>query len=95
MVTSKQANMHMHVCNAVTLVWGSLRLTPIDHPTHTHAHTYMYIMRTAITVLVNGINTCRLECQNTFINVVLQGYTKKVWYTSTPGCIGLLKGFLV
>ena len=67
--------MHMHVRNAVTLVWGSPRLAPINHPTHTHAHNY--IMWTAITVLVNGINTCRLECQNTFINIVLQGYTKK------------------
>ena len=27
--TSKQASIHMHVRNAVTLVWGSLRLTPI------------------------------------------------------------------
>ena len=26
---SKQASIHMHVCNEVTLVWGSLRLTPI------------------------------------------------------------------
>ena len=26
---SKQANIHMHGCNEVTLVWGSLRLTPI------------------------------------------------------------------
>ena len=26
---SKQANIHTHGCNEVTLVWGSLRLTPI------------------------------------------------------------------
>jgi len=26
---SKQANIHMHGCNEVTLVWGSLRLAPI------------------------------------------------------------------
>ena len=26
---SKQANIHTHVCNAVPLVWGLLRLTPI------------------------------------------------------------------
>ena len=26
---SKQANIHTHVCNEVTLVWGSLRLAPI------------------------------------------------------------------
>ena len=26
---SKQANIHTHVCNAVPLVWGSLRLAPI------------------------------------------------------------------
>ena len=25
---SKQASLHTHVCNAVMLVWGSLRLTP-------------------------------------------------------------------
>ena len=28
---SKQANIHTHFCNAVLLVWGSLRLTPIIH----------------------------------------------------------------
>jgi len=27
---SKQANIHMHVCNEVTLVWGLLRLAPIS-----------------------------------------------------------------
>ena len=27
---SKQANIHTHVCNEVTLVWGSLRLAPIS-----------------------------------------------------------------
>ena len=26
---SKQANIHTHRCNEVTLVWGSLRLAPI------------------------------------------------------------------
>jgi len=26
---SKQANVHTHRCNEVTLVWGSLRLAPI------------------------------------------------------------------
>ena len=26
---SKQANIHTHGCNEVTLVWGSLRLAPI------------------------------------------------------------------
>jgi len=26
---SKQANIHTHECNEVTLVWGSLRLAPI------------------------------------------------------------------
>jgi len=26
---NKQANIHMHVCNEVTLVWSSLRLIPI------------------------------------------------------------------
>ena len=25
---NKQANIHTHVCNEVTLVWGSLRLAP-------------------------------------------------------------------
>lgn len=29
MSTSKQANMHTHVCNTIMLVWGSLRLIPI------------------------------------------------------------------
>ena len=29
MAASKQANIHTHVCNAVPLVWGSLRLIPI------------------------------------------------------------------
>ena len=28
MATSKQTDMHMHLCNAVPLVWGSLRLSP-------------------------------------------------------------------
>ena len=28
MAASKQASIHTHVCNAVTLVWGSLRLAP-------------------------------------------------------------------
>ena len=28
---SKQANIHTHVCNAAPLVWGSLRLAPINH----------------------------------------------------------------
>ena len=31
--TSKQANIHTDVCNAITLVWGSLRLVPIIEPT--------------------------------------------------------------
>jgi len=26
---SKQANIHTHGCNEVTLVWGSLRLAPM------------------------------------------------------------------
>ena len=26
----KQANIHTHGCNEVTLVWGSLRLAPIN-----------------------------------------------------------------
>ena len=26
--TDRQTDIHMHVCNAVTLVWGSLRLAP-------------------------------------------------------------------
>ena len=29
MAASKQASIHTHVCNAVTLVWGSLKLAPI------------------------------------------------------------------
>jgi len=29
---SVQANIHMHGCNEVTLVWGSLGLAPIIHP---------------------------------------------------------------
>ena len=29
---SKQAYIHMHGCNEVTLVWGSLRLAPIIMP---------------------------------------------------------------
>ena len=29
MATSKQTDIHTHVCNAVPLVWGSLRLAPI------------------------------------------------------------------
>ena len=29
MAASKQASIHTHVYNAVTLVWGSLRLAPI------------------------------------------------------------------
>ena len=32
---SKQANIHMHVHNEVTLVWGSLRLAPIKVVTKT------------------------------------------------------------
>ena len=28
--TDRQTYIHTHVCNAVTLVWGSLRLTPIS-----------------------------------------------------------------
>ena len=28
---SKQASIHMHVCNAVTLVWGSFRLSPMTY----------------------------------------------------------------
>jgi len=28
---SKQANIHTHGCNEVTLVWGSLKLAPINH----------------------------------------------------------------
>jgi len=36
---SKQANIHTHGCNEVTLVWGSLRLAPITH-VRTHIHTY-------------------------------------------------------
>ena len=28
---SKQANIHMHMFNAATLVWGLLRLAPIVH----------------------------------------------------------------
>ena len=31
LAASKQANIHMHMCNAVPLVWGSLRLAPITH----------------------------------------------------------------
>ena len=27
---SKQASINTHVCNAVTLVWGLLRLAPIE-----------------------------------------------------------------
>ena len=31
MATNKQASIHTHaVCNAVTLVWGSLRLAPTN-----------------------------------------------------------------
>jgi len=30
MAASKQASKHTHVHNAVTLVWGSLRLAPIN-----------------------------------------------------------------
>ena len=33
---SKQANIHMHVHNAVPLVWGSLRLAPIS------SYIYLY-----------------------------------------------------
>ena len=29
MATSKQANIHTHMHNAVPLVWGSLRLAPM------------------------------------------------------------------
>ena len=34
--SSKQASTHMHVRNVVTLVWGSLRLTPITVSTVTY-----------------------------------------------------------
>ena len=34
---SKQANIHTHGCNEVTLVWGSLRLAPISMD-HTNDH---------------------------------------------------------
>ena len=33
MAASKQASIHTHFCNAVTLVWGSLRLAPIIQAT--------------------------------------------------------------
>ena len=29
MAANRQTYIHTHVCNAVTLMWGSLRLTPI------------------------------------------------------------------
>ena len=32
MAASKQASIHTHMCNAVTLVWDSLRLAPIKLP---------------------------------------------------------------
>ena len=32
---SKQANIHMHMFNAATLVWGLLRLAPIIVLVHT------------------------------------------------------------
>ena len=34
MAASKQASIHTHVRNAVMLVWGSLRLAPINHNMH-------------------------------------------------------------
>jgi len=37
---SKQANIHTHGCNEVALVWGSLRLVPVNHnPKHNKANT--------------------------------------------------------
>ena len=30
MAANRQTYIHTHVCNAVTLVWGSLRLAPIN-----------------------------------------------------------------
>jgi len=30
MAANRQTYIHTHVCNAVTLVWGSLRLAPIS-----------------------------------------------------------------
>ena len=42
MATSKQADIHMHMRNAVTLVWGSLRLAPMmdleKQPSETRFH---------------------------------------------------------
>jgi len=37
---SKQANIHTHECNEVTLVWGSLRLTPISSTPVQQLHVY-------------------------------------------------------
>ena len=32
MAASKQTSIHTHVCNAVMLMWGSLKLAPIRRP---------------------------------------------------------------
>ena len=42
MQASKQANIHTHVRNEVTLVWGSLRLAPINYT------GYYYILTSVI-----------------------------------------------
>ena len=42
MATSKQTSIHTHVCNAVSLVWGLLRLVPITPCTTTHPHTCVH-----------------------------------------------------
>ena len=45
MAASKPTDIHTHFRNAVPLVWGSLRLTPISHTSCYYLHmVMMYIV---------------------------------------------------
>ena len=55
---SKQTTIHMHVCNAVTLVWGSLRLTPNNGKHYIKHSTEVFWLITCSRHMYILLNNC-------------------------------------
>ena len=76
-----QTNIHTHLCNAVPLVWGLLRLTPIKWTWHLHTS---YIVRKGDVhctpqqllphVHMQGVSVCRCCCLSVYLSA--QKYTR-------------------
>ena len=100
MATNRQTDIHTHVRNAVTLVWGSLRLAPITLSATSTVHFgFKKSANWLLCSLVPGTEGrrkgvpgvyCLRMCQVPMVICILLRYTKITMNSERPHCRAML-----